>query len=162
MRVNIEDPTKSVMTVAETARLVGLSRARFYQLQGTAFPLPVYDIISRRPIYTEEQQRICLEVRRRNCGIDGRPVLFYSRRPGNQVTARRTVKKATATKTTCECDPDVLDGVRALGQQSATSAQVAQAMRTLFPGGISAVDCGDVIRAVFMRLRQNKGDSVGR
>ena len=68
---------KSVVSVAEMARMVGLSRGRFYQLVGTAFPWPVYDIKTRRPYYDAEGQSRCLDVRKRNCGIDGRPVLFY-------------------------------------------------------------------------------------
>ena len=80
MSVEFHEPTKAAVTVAEMARMVGLSRARFYQLLGTAFPFPVYDVSTRRPAYVEEQQRVCLEVRRRNCGIDGKPVLFYARR----------------------------------------------------------------------------------
>ena len=82
MTVQFPEPTKAAVTVAEMARMVGLSRARFYQLLGTTFPWPVYDVSTRRPIYVEEQQSICLEVRRRNCGIDGKPVLFYARRNG--------------------------------------------------------------------------------
>ena len=72
--------TKAAVTVAEMARMVGLSRARFYQLMGTAFPSPVYDVATRRPHFDEDQQKDCLEVRRRNCGIDGKPILFYCRR----------------------------------------------------------------------------------
>ena len=63
------------------ARMVGLSRSRFHQLIGTTFPWPLYSVSTRRPFYDEELQKCCLEVRRRNCGIDGKPVLFYSRRP---------------------------------------------------------------------------------
>lgn len=71
--------TKAIVSVAEMARMVGFSRARFYQLiQAGTFPSPVYDIHTRRPTYTEDQQLVCLDVRRRNCGIDGRPVLFYA------------------------------------------------------------------------------------
>src|SRR5262245_11463174 len=71
--------TKAIVTVTEMPRMVGLSRARFYQLvRAGTFPAPVYQ--AGRPVYPEELQGICLEVRRRNCGIDGKPVLFYSRR----------------------------------------------------------------------------------
>src|ERR1700691_4962984 len=71
---------KVVVTVAEMARMVSLSRSRFYQLLGTAFPEPERQPGTGRPIYTEELQKVCLEVRRRNCGINGQAVLFYSRR----------------------------------------------------------------------------------
>ena len=64
--------TKAAVTVAEMGRMCGLSRARFYQLIGATFPMPVYDVATRRPFYDEEAQKVCLEVRRRNCGIDGR------------------------------------------------------------------------------------------
>src|SRR5271170_538767 len=73
--------TKSAVSVTEMARMVGLSRARFYQLvrRGT-FPPADQDAITGRPCYFEERQRQVLEVRRRNCGVDGKPLLFYSRR----------------------------------------------------------------------------------
>src|SRR4051794_40754034 len=77
----MSDETKAVVTVSEMARMVGLSRARFYQLQKAGvFPEPVYQ--AGRPVYTEEQQNICLEVRRKNRGVTGEPVLFYARRRG--------------------------------------------------------------------------------
>ena len=75
----MEMQTKAIVTVTEMARMVGLSRARFYQLIGSAFPWPstmcplVVHFMSKRC------NKICLEVRRRNCGIDGKPILFYAR-----------------------------------------------------------------------------------
>src|SRR3954452_20763250 len=72
--------TKAAVTVAEMARMCGLSRSRFYQLIGTAFPEPERYPETGRPVYTEAQQEVCLEVRRRNLGIAGNPVLFYARR----------------------------------------------------------------------------------
>ena len=63
---------KQAVTVSEMARMVGLSRARFYQLIGSAFPFPVYNVSTKRPFFDESLQTICLEVRRRNCGIDGK------------------------------------------------------------------------------------------
>src|SRR5229473_3348188 len=72
--------TKAAVTVAEMARMCGLSRSRFYQLIGTAFPEPERQPETGRPIYTEELQQVCLEVWRRNCGIDGKIVLFSARR----------------------------------------------------------------------------------
>ncbi len=48
--------TKAAVTVAEMARMVGLSRSRFYQLIGTAFPQPERQPGTGRPVYTEELQ----------------------------------------------------------------------------------------------------------
>src|SRR5258708_30251295 len=78
--MSVRKETKVAGSVAELAQMCGLSRSRFYQLIGTAFPQPERQPETGRPIYTEELQRVCLEVRRRNCGIDGKPVLFYAPR----------------------------------------------------------------------------------
>src|SRR5580658_10424153 len=72
---------KIVVSVTDLARMTGLSRARFYQLvRAGTFPAPDREANTGRPCYGEDKQRLCLEVRRRNCGINGKPVLFYSRR----------------------------------------------------------------------------------
>ena len=54
MSVQIE--TKAAVTVAEMARMFGMSRARFYQLQKAGvFPTPVYDVSnSASNLCTEE------------------------------------------------------------------------------------------------------------
>ena len=51
-----ENQTKAAVSVAEMATMVGLCRARFYQLVGTTFPWPQYDVATRRPFYNEELQ----------------------------------------------------------------------------------------------------------
>ena len=107
--------TKAVVTVSEMARMVGLSRARFYQLMEVGvFPLPVYRLSNRRPIYDEGLQKICLEVRRRNCGLNGQPVLFYTKahRPMGQAKPTSKAKRKPTTKGQYD---DVLDGLRASG-----------------------------------------------
>lgn len=147
--------TKAAVTVAEMARMVGLSRARFYQLMGTAFPLPVYDVTTRRPLFVEEQQKVCLEVRRRNCGIDGKPILFYCRRA--PVTSRRLPKAAKSPVPT-----ELLDGLRSLGLTVA-AAQVEAALATLYPKGVVGIDHAELVRSVFIYLkRQNSNDNVAR
>ena len=153
--------TKSIVTVAEMARMVGLSRARFYQLIGSAFPWPAYNIYTRRPQYDEEAQKTCLEVRRRNCGIDGKPILFYARRWPNSIkSVSVTPKKRLPQKE----DPhaDLVAAVRSLGLSAVTSTQVAEAVKELFPVGSAGVDQGEVIRSVFVRLkRRDTRDNVG-
>jgi len=58
---------------------------------------------------------------------------------------------------------DVLEGIRALGLTSATSAQVGTAVKALFPAGIGEKDLGETIRTVFLHLtHQNHGNNVGR
>jgi hypothetical protein len=153
---------KSVVTVSEMAQMVGLSRARFYQLvKAGVFPPPVYSLSNRRPIYVEGLQEVCLEVRRRNCGINGQPVLFYARghRPMGQAKPTSKAKPKTTTKSQYG---DVLDGLRALGLTAVTSDQVAAAVKQLFPGGLDGVDRAQAIRAVFLHLkRRDTSDNAG-
>jgi hypothetical protein len=152
------DNSKAVVSISEMARLVGLSRARFYQLIGTTFPWPIYDIASRRPFYNEELQQVCLEVRRRNFGIDGKPVLFYSRRVGGTPAPRP--KKAKPPKDGRH--DDLLDGIRSLGLTMVTTVQVAEAVKELYPKGVDGTNPGEVIRALFLHLRgRNSSGNVG-
>ena len=125
--------------------MVGLSRARFYQLIGTAFPPPVYNVSTRRPHFDEEMQKTCLEVRRRNCGIDGKPVLFYARHAPKAAPKKRPPHVRHP-------NMELLEGLKSLGLV-VTSSQVDAALKTIFPRGIEYVDQGEVIRAVFIHLK---------
>jgi hypothetical protein len=125
---------------------------------GTTFPWPLYSVATRRPFYSEDMQLICLEVRRRNCGIDGRPVLFYCHRGGE--AARRMPKSIKPTKN--DQHGDLLDGLRALGLTTVTSDQIGTAIKTLYPNGVTEVDRVGMLRAVFLHLkRQNTAGNVG-
>ena len=153
------DKTKAAVTVAEMARMLNLSRQRLHQLIGTAFPYPVYNVTTRRPFYTEELQRVCLEVRRRNCGVDGKAILFYARRGGAPSLTSRKPKKSKPNS----AHVAVLDAVKSLGLVSATADQVGSAIKILFPRGVETEDQSEVIRGVFVHLqRQNRPDNVGR
>ena len=156
--MNVPIETKAVVTVSEMARMVGLSRSRFYQLIGSAFPSPLLDK-KKQPFYSEELQAVCLEVRRRNCGIDGKPILFYARRIGTAPTKPKKVKAPT----TNPQHADLLDGVRSLGIASVMAADIAKCLKEIFPSGIENMDHGEILRAVFLHLkRKNTADNVGR
>jgi len=150
--MSVEIQTKKAVTIAEMARTLGLSRARFYQLKGKAFPLPLYHPKTNRPYYPEELQRVCLEVRRKNCGIDGKPILFYAK--GSAPLVRRPRKHDEPS--------DLIQGLKALGLNPVTSKNVHAALKELFPKGTASMDQGEVLRAVFVHLkRQNSTDNVG-
>jgi hypothetical protein len=154
--------TKAVVTVSEMARMVGLSRSRFYQLvEVGVFPQPVYSVANRRPIYVEESQRVCLEVRRRNCGVNGQPVLFYSR--GHPLpTQTKPPRMAKPKPPKADNHADLIDGLAALGLTK-TAAEVEAAIKSAYPTGVNGTDQGEVLRQVFLHLkRQNAGDKVGR
>lgn len=146
----MNDQTKSVVSVSEMARMVGLSRQRFHQLRGTTFPEPDYDPETNRPFYNEEKQAICLSVRQRNCGIDGKPILFYARR--NDVGVSRKTRKPT-TKPKVNKYGHIVEGLKSLGL-SATASQVDAAIKSLFPNGTKQVDDAEVVRSVFLHLQQ--------
>lgn len=155
--MSTDPPTKVAVSVAEMARMVGLSRARFYQLVGAGvFPPPKRHSETNRPFYSEEQQKVVLDVRRRNCGINGQPVLFYARRlPITPAPAKTPRSKTARVKTATEAEPhaDLIAAVQALGLTGVTAADVADAVAAAFPAGTAGVDEGEVVRAVFLRLK---------
>ena len=121
------------------------------------FPAADQDTISQRPCYLEEKQRQILDARRRNCGVDGKPILFYSRRidAGQKRTTTRPAKAKEPNKYA-----DLMDGLAALNV-TASATQVESIVNQLFPNGTDAVAPGEVIRAVFLRIRsQNSSGNV--
>ena len=142
--------TKTIVSVAEMARMVGLSRSRFYQLVGTTFPFPLYNVATHRPFFNAELQEICLEVRRRNCGVDGKPIIFYCR---GQIPKKKKTAKPNQYA-------DLLEGLQALGL-TATPTQAGEAMHFLYPKGAGATSESEVLRSVFLHIkRQNTADNV--
>jgi hypothetical protein len=153
--------TKSAVSVAEMARMVGLSRARFYQLlrRGT-FPPADEDSVTGRPCYFEEKQRQVLEARRRNCGVDGVPILFYSRRRDFGQTKAPPRQANTKVKTNQYAD--LIDHLAAV-KVIVTAAQVEAVVIQEFPNGTEGIDPGVVFVTVHQRLRRrNSSGSVGR
>lgn len=164
--MNNEQPTKAIVTVSEMARMLGFSRSRLYQLIGTALPWPVYSIDTRRPVFTEELQRQCLEVRRRNCGVDGMPILFYARAPRFIQTARPCAnpsRRSGRPVASNDATPQwLIDALVGLGL-SVNQSQARSALKMVYPQGISEIDQGEVIRSVFLHCRsQNSSGNVGR
>lgn len=145
--------TKAAVTVSEMARMVGLSRARFYELvEAGVFPSPVYDVSTRRPHYDEKMQETCLTVRRRNCGVNGKPVLFYCRGHRPSTPSVKPSKPPVAKLKPTAVHADLIDGLGALGLV-ATPAEVGEAVAALYPAGVNDTDRGQVLRAVFLRLK---------
>jgi len=134
------------------ARMVGLSRARFYQLmEDGVFPRPERQAETCRPFFSEDQQKVVLDVRRRNCGINGQPVLFYARR----LPTGTTPAKPQRVKPTPKVEPnaDLLAALQALGLVGVSAIQVADAVRVIYPKGTTGVAEGEVVRSVFLRLK---------
>lgn len=141
---------KTAISVSDMAAMVGLSRARFYQLIGKAFPWPLYDVQTRRPFYSLELQQLCVDVRQRNCGIDGRPVIFYSKRPASAKPSAGTNNHTAKPKAQHE---DLIEAMKGLGL-SVSPSQVDTAVKELFPEGLGQADPGQVVRSLFLHLRR--------
>ena len=149
------DELRDAVSVADMARMIHLSRSRFYQLMGTAFPLPKRDGFGR-PFFDRQQQEQILEARRKNVGLDGKPILFRSPRSAQGLTRK---KKPTPTQE----HKDILVAVRELGVEQANSKHISHALAHLFPDGQLPPDRRDLIRQVFLFLnRQFSADNQQR
>jgi hypothetical protein len=155
---NLHEPSvTAAVSVSGIAKMLRLSRARFYQLmQEGVFPSPVYDIRTKRPYYTDEQQRICLEVRKQNLGINGRPILFYARRKApfakntSQTTRRKTKDKQSSVW------DNIIEGLKSLGLEGVTSAQVEAVINSNYPSGSSGIEEGELLRTCYRNLLRKK------
>lgn len=154
MTSNNPEPMKAAISIKSQAALVGLSRQRFMQLvKAGVFPSPLYDVASKRPFYSEELQAQCLEVRKRNVGINNKIVMFYARRPpGMKPTPK--AKKVQAAAIDIAALADIVLGVKGLGLGTANIAQVRKAVEQLYPQGIAGADLGRVAGAVFAHLHR--------
>jgi hypothetical protein len=138
---------RDAMNVSEVARLITMSRSRFTQLIGTVFPVPKRDEHGR-PYYTRDDQQLIVEIRKRNTGMDGKPILF--RATGKRTSAPPRLKKSVGKPT--EDYAELLNAVRSLGLTQATKKELADCVRELFPDG-KLPDKGDLIRRVFLSLK---------
>lgn len=138
---------RDAMSIAETARLIKMSRSRFHQLIGTVFPQPKRDA-NGRPYFDREQQMLVVEIRRRNTGINGQPILF-------RATGSRTSSAPRRPKATSKPGQDhtpLLVAVRSLGLTQATKKDVDECVTSLFPDD-KLPEEGDLIRRVFLSLK---------
>lgn len=160
----------SAVSVSDMARMVGLSRSRFHQLlQSGVFPKPAVDPESKRPFYDSEGQAVCLQVRQRNCGVNGKRVLFYARPFGAHLAAKprplgaqsssarkkRSEPKQTASK------PSKLDllveGLKSLGLPNVTAAEASAAIHQVFPIDSQRPSDEEVLLKVFRHLVRQLG-----
>ena len=136
---------RDAMSIADTARLIQMSRSRFHQLLGTVFPEPKRDA-NGRTYFDREQQQMVVEIRRRNVGVNGQPILF--RATGSRAATPSRKPKANQPK---QDHRDVLIAVRELGLTQATAKDVDDCVRNLYPDG-KVPEQGDLIRRVFLSL----------
>lgn len=158
---------KEIVTVAELARMVGLSRTRFYSLVSEGvMPLPSRNPQTGRPFYTRQQQEQCLLVRRCNCGANGQPVLFYARalKPPQLKMPKRPTTQSKSNPQPQTSDPlieDLRHGLSQLGMVDVTDAALRAALAECYPDGHREVDPASLLMTVLRHLkRQNPNDKV--
>jgi hypothetical protein len=163
-----QPPIKDAVTVAEMARILGLSRARFYELmKDDVFPEPSRNPETKRPFFDRQQQELCLLIRRTNRGANGRTVLFYGRRlAGGSPTERRPTRKSKTKPKQREHDASVealRRGLSQLGLTEATPSEIRAALTEQYPDGVGDVDESEVLLSVFRQLkRRNPPDKHAR
>jgi len=146
-----------VISVAEMARRIQISRSRLYQLidQNVMLP-PALSIATHMPLYTETMAERNLEVKRKNVGINGQIVMFYVARNLPQPTAINKIRKP---KTESKNKPlkneysQLIQDLKALGLEQVTMTQVESAVKTCYPLGVSQVDENEVLRTIFRHLK---------
>jgi len=157
-RTGLIDPSrKVVLTISDTARLVGLSRSRFYTLmQQGVFPMPLYLIATKRPFFDERLRDECLEVRRTGLGINNQPILFYPRRVGPPTT-RSSKSSLRGKKKTPATNPRVLrliELLKGLGVESLSPQSVTAVLSDCFPNGADDKADHELVGPVYRHLRQ--------
>ena len=146
--------TRSVVSITDMARMVGLSRQRFGQLvREGVFPAPDHDQIPRRPFYDLEKQQQCLQVRHTHTGANGKPILFYSRR--RDIGTKRSPVRSP------KPDQDLTHQLAELGIV-VSLAEISAAIAIVFPAGTSSVPRESLLKSLFLHFRRkNKADSDG-
>ena len=139
--------TKQIVSMTEIAKMVQLSRARFYQLleQGF-FPKPLYDERSKRPYYDLALQNKILEARQSGIGSDGSFMLFYSPRKNGTTSSPKKRNVDPMVK-------ELAETLQEMGLET-TVKQVEQGLSEIYPEGVDQ-EQGIVIRELFRLLKSD-------
>ena len=155
-------PLPAYMTVSAHIRQLGLSRARFYVLMGNGFFIPpVYLLVNRRPVYTPEMAEKNALAKAVGIGVvSGEARVFYQPRrdrPSTDTAGPRRSRRSLSPGRRSQNDiGSIVAALGSLGLQGVEEDVVAQIITDLFPEGTGNVENGDVIRAVFRRVRQQQ------
>jgi len=106
-------------------------------------------VATKRPFYPPELQEQCLDVRRRNLGINGRAVMFHRR--GREVALpspkKRSRSRPAPDDSRCR---EMVAGLRSLGLAGVGVEQVQAALKEL---GVSG-NGSETLRAVFLHIKR--------
>jgi hypothetical protein len=129
------------------ASMCQLSRSRFHALvREGIFPKPVQPGDGKRPYYTQELIRQCLDIRKTGIGQNGEIVLF------NRLAGKKADRKQTAATPSKGEHPELVESLKALGL-TVSAEVIGVALEAVFPGGVEGIDQGEVVRKVFLHLQ---------
>ena len=133
-------------TMTEAARLLGLSRARFYQLIAEkVFPPSAHSSHTGQPLYSSQLLDMCKSIRRTGIAFDGRIVRFNRK--------RKTIKPNPQHK-------HLATILRAMGL-TVTASHVKKALRQLgLPSKIDTAKEEETIRRLFKHLYADRQEDV--
>jgi hypothetical protein len=143
--MNTKENFKSICSVTDLAPKLGLSRARFYQLQKTGiFPPPVYCIRTKRPFYPIDLQERCLEIRETGIGNNGTPIMFYSKRDATVAKPKNRSEQKFR---------ELSDALKEMGLKT-SPVKAREAFLVLYPDNWKEVNVnGEIIAKVFRYLQ---------
>lgn len=155
----------NVLSITQMAKILQISRARFYQcLEAGYFLKPQYTENTHRPYYTAEMAEANLKAKRSNVGVNGKICLFYSPRdvsfsPAPKISGPKTTKG----KPDKNAYADLMEGLDALGLTGITSSQVQSALCHCYPEGYQEIEAGEVLKTLYLYIKcQNSTDNVAR
>ena len=139
---------KCVVSVLEMAEMLGLSKSRLYDLmQAGIFPRPVQHASCKRPVFDQESQQKCLEIRRTGVGHNGQPVLFNRKRRAKVIKRRQDKRQPV------EDHGELIEALNSLGMTTNKEA-VQNALSEVCPDGWKKIDQGELVRRVFLHLQK--------
>ena len=164
MAVDNNPHIPEVLSISQMAKLLNLSRSRFYTLVSeNIFLPPIYSPENKRPFFTQEIAEKNLQVKKNNVGINGKIVLFYSSRNNSSLPAhkKKSRKNKLENNSTGDNHQDLKEGLAALGLSNVSDAQIESALKKSFPQGTENIPNGEILKAVFLTIkRQNSTDNV--
>ena len=142
---------RAAVSVSQMARMLGLSRSRFYDLmtKGVFLP-PIYSISTKKAFFLREMQERNLQVRAEQVGVNGEFVLFQERRPAPQGEQASRSPRRRDGRTTA-----LVQGLKSLGLETVHAAAVERAMTACYPNGVNGTDETTILRTIFRHLRRS-------
>lgn len=136
------------MTATELGTLIGLSRARIYQLcRAGRFPKPSKGEFTTRSFFSADSVKVVLKIKADGIALDGQPILF------NKVTNPR--KKISLKAQSQSASNPILDYLEGLGQ-SINAGQLDRVLVEVFPDGWQSHPQEEVVQQVFQRLQEER------